>query len=332
MTILTVDNMIDTKDISVVIQGKIDKNLSFNFLKSIKKVLPKSEIILSTWEGTCTEGLEYDKLVLNQDPGGIKHDFTIYNKPRSINNFNRQLISTRNGILKVNRKYCLKLRTDLDIQSQKFLTYWNKFTIRNKKYKMFEHRVLCSSIFSREYSCQYGTGFPTPFHPSDFWLFGLTSDLKNYFESCPLQTLEEGGNWKFKYPNRLPYITMLWRFAPEQFFCVNWVKKYYTNLSFYDWSDWNQENIYLSNNILYNNFIFLDFDQSGIFSQKHKWSFKNIDFIQGLITYQHFQKQYKNYCDVNFSPDKVSKNKILTLKQYYIKFKTLLKRLFLKTL
>lgn len=292
--------MISNKDISVVVQGAIDKKLTPECLKSIRKYFPEAEIILSTWEGSDVSGLDYDILLLNQDPGGYKHDFAIYNEPRSINNCNRQLVSTKNGILKSNRTYCLKLRSDIVLKNSGFLEYWDKFEIRNSEYKLFNHRILCSSLFSREHSCQFGTGFPTPFHPTDFWFFGLTNDLKDYFCDCPLQTKEEASNWDFKYPNRLPYTSMLWRFAPEQFFCVNWIKKYYPDLQFEDWSDWNPKNIELSNNILYNNFIFLEFKQSGIYSQKHSWSFENSDKLQGLITYEHFQKQYKKYCNKNY--------------------------------
>ena len=265
----------DDKTISVIVQGAIDKNLTPKCLKSIRKYLPEAQIILSTWEGSQTMGLDYDVLLLNQDPGGFKHDFAIYNKSRSMNNFNRQLVSAQNGISRASRKYCLKLRSDLVLKNTNFLKYWDKFNKQNDEFKIFKHRILCSSIYSREYSCQSGTGYPTPFHPSDFWFFGLAEDLKDYFCDCPLQTIEEGSNWNFKYPTRCPYTTLLWRFAPEQFFCVNWVKKYYPNIQFDDWSDWNPENIELSNNIIYNNFVFLGIEESGIYSEKHSSSEKD---------------------------------------------------------
>lgn len=310
--------MIKSKDISVVVQGAVDKDYTPLCLYSIRKYLPEAEIILSTWEDSDVENLDYDILVLNKDPGGIKHDFAIYNERNSINNFNRQLVSTSHGIKKANRKYTLKLRSDLILKNVDFLKHWDKYPARNIDFNLFNHRVLCSTIYSRENSCPLtGNGLPVPFHPSDFWFFGLTEDLKNYFGNCPAQTQEEGGNWTFKYPNRLPYSSMLWRFAPEQFFCVNWVKKYYSDLNFYDWSDWNQENIELSNNILYNNFIFLDYAQSGIYSKKHEWAYENQELIQGLITNQHFQNQYKKYCDNNFKTAKSGKNYRYKLQKHF---------------
>lgn len=297
-------------EISVIVQGAIDKNFTPICLKSIRKYLPGAEIILSTWEGSDVDGLDYDELVLNRDPGGYKHDFAIYNQPRSTNNFNRQLISTCSGIMKANRKYCMKLRSDIILKSADFLKYWDKFEVRDSKYKLFSHRVLCSSLFSREHSCQNGTGFPVPFHPSDFWFFGLLEDLKDYFGDCPRETEKEASDWGFKYPNRLPYTTCLWRFSPEQCFCVNWVKKYYPDVQFEDWSDWNPVNIELSNRILYNNFIFLCVEQSGVYSAKHLEAESHTSSIAGLITYDRFQEQYKNYCDTAYKLNKAKIDKI----------------------
>ena len=110
---------------------------------------------------------------------------------------------------------------------------------------------------------------------------------------------------------------MLWRYAPEQCFCVNWVRKYYPDLQFEDWSDWNPQNIELSNNTLYNNFIFLDYEQSGIYSKKHSWAIKNKDRIQGLITYRHFQEQYKNYCDKTYLIDSKKTDSIDKLYKHF---------------
>ena len=308
---------INSNNISIVVQGAIDKKNTPECLKSIRKYLPEAEIVLSTWEGSNTEGLDYDVLVLNQDPKALVYNFVDDIK----NNFNRQLVSTQNGIEKITRPYCLKLRSDLLILNNDLLNYFEMFATRNNDYKIFEKKILCCSIYSREKSCQMiGTGSPTPFHPSDFWLFGLTKDLKDYFSDCLMQTPNEAGNWNFKYPNRLPYTSMLWRFAPEQFFCVNWVKKHFPNLQFEDWSDWNADNIELSNNILYNNFIFLGLKQSGIYSPKHAWAFENEDKIQGLITYKHFQEQYKKYCDKSYQIPKEKINYKNKLKLHFKRF------------
>lgn len=307
---------INSSNISVVVQGAIDKNITPKCLKSIRKFLPEAEIILSTWENSDVEGLDYDFLVLNQDPKALVYNFVCDVK----NNFNRQLVSTKNGIKNLNRPYCLKLRSDLIIRNNDFLNYFELFAARNNDYKIFEKKILCCAIYSREKSCRViGTGFPTPFHPSDFWMFGLTDDLKNYFCNCPMQTQNEAANWSFKYPNRLPYTSMLWRFSPEQYFCVNWVKKYYPDLQFDDWSDWNPQNIELSKNILYNNFVFLGYEESGIYSKKHFGAERIKSSIQGLITYDLFQKRYKEYCDNTYVVSPSQSSSYAKLKKHFDK-------------
>ena len=48
----------DTKDISVIVQGAINKNETIKCLQSIRQYLPGAEIILSTWEGSNITDLE----------------------------------------------------------------------------------------------------------------------------------------------------------------------------------------------------------------------------------------------------------------------------------
>src|SRR5574344_632380 len=121
--------MIKSRDISVVVQGAINKKETSKCLKSIRQFLPDAEIILSTWEDSDVTNLEYDILVLNKDPGGFKHDFAIQNIKRSKNT------------------YILKLRSDLILKNANFLNYWDKFDTYNLQYKLFKHRVLSSSLY-----------------------------------------------------------------------------------------------------------------------------------------------------------------------------------------
>jgi hypothetical protein len=84
---------IDSKDISVVVQGPIhtQDNLTKRVLESVRTHLPNAELILSTWKGSEVDGLDCDILLLNDDPGAIN----------GLNNVNRQIVSTRNGLQKV---------------------------------------------------------------------------------------------------------------------------------------------------------------------------------------------------------------------------------------
>ncbi len=301
--------MLPTQEISVIVQGAIDTKYTSKCLQSIRQYLPQAEIILSTWEGANVDDLNYDILILNKDPGtmlNIIYPYPIYN------NVNRQLVSTQQGILKATRKYILKLRSDLVLKNADFLNYWENFPKQNKDFTIFKHRVISGSTYTIEYLTN--SNKPTPFNVSDFWFFGLTEDIKDYFLDCPLQTKEESENWKFKYPNKIPDPNTLWRFPPEQVFCFNWVKKYFPNAKFDDWSDWNIENIELSNNIIYNNFIILDLKQSGIYCKKHGKHQSSIKYMLGIINFEYFQNSYEKYCNPDYQHIAEIKNE-----EYYIK-------------
>ena len=303
-------NDINTKDISVVVQGAIDKEYTHICLGSIRKYLPGSEIILSTWEGSDINGLDYDTLVLSKDPGGKVFDFT----RNVVNNSNRQLISTKNGLKKVNNKYTLKFRSDNILIDNKFLNYFNKFNFYNDKYKIFQSRVLLSCVYSREFSDE--TNFPMPFHPSDFFIFGYSSDIQNYICDIELIKDESLSSFNCRYNNKLPYKNSTYQYTAEQYFCYSWVKRHFDDVIFDDWSDWNDKNIEQSNNILYNNFVFLDPYQSCFINYKHLWALELYHSINGLITYNVFQKYYKKLCDNNYIIEMDFRDKINNLKFY----------------
>lgn len=287
--------VIKSEDISVVVQGAIDKTTK-KCLKSIRKYLPQSEIILSTWEGSNIKGLKYDILVESKDPGGV----LICPKTKLYNNLNRQLVSTQNGLKKVNRKYTMKFRTDFYLRGKDFLNYFDKFPVRDEKYSVFKHRVIVAAVYSRLTSEQ---GIPTPFHPSDFFFFGLTEDIKSYFEQTPLEKEENMTNYNYLYLEKKPYHinTLTERYAPEQYFCLKFLQRHFSDIKFDDWTDWNDENIEFSKNIDVNNFIYLGFPESGIFSDKH-WQalLYETKTNPGIITYQIFKEMYKEMLDKNF--------------------------------
>lgn len=292
------NDKIKSVDLSVVVQGAIDKEITLECLKSIRNFLPDAEIILSTWQGSDVKGLDYDILVLNKDPGAIKTDLV----NNVTNNQNRQLVSTREGIKKASRKYILKLRTDFVLHSAKFLEYWNKFLSRHETYNIFRHKIIASSVFSRiAFDFNHR---PILFHPSDFFLLGLADDLKDYFDSIRLATDDELGNWQYLYPNKIPYPEAHYRYAPEQFFLLSYAKQFF-DIKFEDWTDWNQENIELSKNILYNNFIFLDYKQSGIFSEKFAYELENPDKIYGLISFDKYENIYQKEFDSTYIKEPV---------------------------
>lgn len=304
--------MINSKEISVIVQGKIYKELTPKCVKSIRNYLPDAEVILSTWEGSNVDGLDYDLLILSNDPGAVKTDLV----NNVTNNQNRQLVSTRQGISKASKKYILKLRTDFILHSAKFLEYWDRFNARSDEYKIFRHKVIVSTVFSREYS-DYNHR-PVLFHPSDLFMFGFTEDLKGYFAGTRLATPEEMGNWQYLYPNKIPYPEAHFRYAPEQFFFLSYAKQFFPDIQFEDWSDWNETNQNLSKNILYNNFIFLDYKQAGIYAEKFAYELKNSDRVYGLITFKRYEEFYQTGgCDKAYKLSKRKRDYKGKLRKHY---------------
>ena len=135
---------IDSSEISVVVQGAISDKFTKRVLVSIRKYLPKSEIILSTWKGSDVSDLDYDQLVLSKDPGTkilLNNNIPL--------NLNRQITSTLNGLRKATRKFALKIRTDIELTSDSFLNYFNKYNDYDYSYKFFQNRILMCEKYIR---------------------------------------------------------------------------------------------------------------------------------------------------------------------------------------
>ncbi|WP_307993370.1 WavE lipopolysaccharide synthesis family protein [uncultured Clostridium sp.] len=300
---------INTEDISVVVQGAVDKENTPLCLKSIRKYLPGSEIILSTWKGTNIESLDYDKVMLNSDPGGYKdryvHTFT--------NNTLRQLVSTKNGLRRATRKYIIKMRSDLILKSNNFLTYFEKFTMRNDEYILFEHRVIISSFFTKKFLYSNGRVHPVPFHISDWFSFGLAEDIfKLYDIELPVEPDFSWYLYENKYEGqKINLFNSSHQYAPEQYIGYKAFSKKF-NIRFKHYMDYNEENILSSEKLIINNFIILEPNQFKFICGKKnagtdyykKWT-KNPMLTptllwKGLYRYDVYLEDYKKYCDDKF--------------------------------
>lgn len=313
--------MIQCSDISVVVQGAIDSKETKKCLQSIRENLPQAEIILSTWENSDISNFEglFDILVLSTDPQGV-----YFKKKKVYHNINRQLVSTKNGLSKVTRNYTLKLRSDLILTSNKFLNWFDKFEKRVDELKLFEHKVLVPVTNSR-YKYKPNTIY-SPFFISDFWYFGLSSDIKMFFDSIDL--VKEPDFSKYFAINKM---SNLWgknypaRFTPEQYFCLSAFNKKFSDIYMQDMMDINDDIVQKSAIAIPNNFIVLEFEQSGIYNEKHL-STKNAKYLgdQYVTLYNNivYQHEYKKYIDENYNFDetlffKLNSNKsIQKLKLY----------------
>lgn len=314
--------MINSNEISVIVQGKTD-NYTKECLKSVRKYLPKAEIILSTWyedELSDIEGL-YDILVLNKDPKAAKMDVD----KKFDYNLNRQLLSSKTGIDKATKPYILRMRSDSCLSGNHFLKYWNKFPERNDKYSLFKHRVITSSLYTITAETgtnnEKGKNHPTPYHVSDWWHFGLKEDVKLLF-SCPLVDMEEFARYIKEPHYNIEWLNhRMWRFPPEQYLGVELAKKKFPDLSFDNCLDYKNINMEQSIRFIVDNFITMDYKQSGIFVQKPEykrmcekfWKIPPHVFFT-LFSFEAYKNFYKNiYFNKKFPK--------LSLRTFYYKFK-----------
>lgn len=301
--------MINSKDISVVIQGKNIKGETKKCCQSIRKWLPGAEIIFSTYTGEDVSDLDIDVLVESTDPGATLLSGKMYN------NINRILTTTQTGLKKANRLYCIKMRSDLFFDNNKILNdIAEQFPKRDKKYSIFKKRVLFYPLWSRKSEMlRYQYFLETPFYLSDWFCFGLTEDIKNYFLNCPMTKEPDYSNYYKIKKNRLKGFSDLnvcWRFSPEQWFCMNFFKRYFSEAKMLCSQDTSKEKVEFSDRVLANNIVIAGYDDIGVYIQKkeylkvskntHKALSMTGPWLEGVNTHLTFLKDYKKYCDPDF--------------------------------
>lgn len=271
---------VDTKDISFIIQGELKSDIYQQTTKNIRQFFPDAEIVLATYTGTDTTGLDYDQCTLIKDPG-----FYYYSnaKKSKINNINRQIQTTLNGLKVATRKYAFKLRSDFIINGSDFIKYFNKFSESDPKYKIFEKKILASVFFSRDPRKKER---PLPFHPSDIAFFGLRTDLLNFFD-IPLMPKEEVHYYEFKN-------TLNCRYVPEQYLWINCLRKNGRYIQCdYKW-DCNDHIAEETEHYIASNFVYLEYEQFNLIPPNKLRLFVENDF-DSVITHIEWQKLYKQY-------------------------------------
>ena len=205
--------MINQSDISIVVQGAVNSEITAQALNSLRRVFPNGEIILSTWEGSDISNLTFDKLILSKDIGSCMAD-EIAGVP---NNVNRQLVSTIAGIKYATKKYILKTRTDIFLNSDSFLSCFEKYDKIKSPY--FQNRLLICNYYTRNPRV-----FPVCFHPSDWLVFGRADDVRKYFENIPLMSAEDGEWFKTHEKTSAVFANYLCRYNPEQHIFINFLR------------------------------------------------------------------------------------------------------------
>ncbi|BBC81299.1 WavE lipopolysaccharide synthesis [Acetobacter orientalis] len=265
----------DSKDISVVIQGPIyigrnNGSIETEYVcRSIRELLPYSEIILSTYEGSIAPDADVDKVVFSADPGAIPFEEGS-DKP---NNLNRMLVTSQAGIREVSRKFTLKIRSDMAVQHGKFIDHWERLAIAPHQFGIFEKQVIAYPIYSLRFEGKKKI-MPKPFHVSDWCFFGLSEDVRFLFD-IPLVEEPLYSNY-FRTHKSISYDTLpavKWKYSPEQYlFYSAFSKKHH--VKFENKQDYSKENIKVSEEAVFNNFIFIDPDMWGLSNTKQFYAKK----------------------------------------------------------
>jgi len=282
--------MIDTNQISVVVQGAIEETLTKDCIDSVRKYLPESEIILSTWERSKMSNIDQskiNKIIFSKDPGGV-----VYTSCGVNNNVGRQIISTKKGLENTSHEFTLKIRSDMVLNGKGFLKYFNIYNKHANGFKIFNKKILICNYYTNSHFI-----VPMLFHPSDWVSFGHTEDLIKLWD-IPVPSENNYYNYfedKVRPPN-CPHPSLMGKYAPEQHIFVECVKKYLPDLKtikyFYETD---VQLVYNYENLIASNFVVLDYaSQYDIEFKKYNPKFHSItnqmDFFQWI-------KIYKKYCD-----------------------------------
>ena len=280
--------LVDNKDITVIVQGAVDGEKTPICLKSIRQELPGAYIILSTWEGTDVEGLEFDEVVFSEDPGGFD-ELNVPFSPK--NNINRQIVSTYQGLLKAKTVYALKLRTDFYLSGDGFKEYFNIYNRECTEYKIFEHKVICCELYSRNPRYIF-SDLKRAYHPSDIFFFGYTKDLVRLFD-VPLFSKEDEAYmmWKY-YPNNS---VSTFRYDAESYLWMNLVSKCVSFKAPDDLEKYSREDIDRSEATFAANLIILSNESIGLKTLENS-IYRKDAVPQNCYTHEDWERLYAFYC------------------------------------
>ena len=299
--------MIRTSDISFVVQGSIDRTISpltgkpvtQSCLESIRRYYPGAELILSTWRGTDTAGLEYDVLLENEDPGAF-NAFWPESGFVKLDNTNRQIESSRQGLRRASCKYAAKMRSDMIFGGSGWMQYFDRYSERIPEWKMFQQRVISSSLWARDPNCPYSN---YPLHPADWIHIGLADDVRLLWD-IPLEPQPESSQWFFTRPlhHEAPLEADLTRcevdrrrYYPEQYLWYTLMRKF-GEVDFEERRYPTPEDIRLTEVTFANNLVILDPDQFPFTNHKYPYPMSPAYRYYRFVTFKDWERLYYKYC------------------------------------
>ncbi|KZZ11277.1 hypothetical protein A3765_17350 [Oleiphilus sp. HI0130] len=295
--------MIKNSDITVVVQGPVvaspdramDEGITEKCLTSVRHHLPGAHVILSTWQGQPVEGLDYDELLLNEDPGSNITEYTADGKPDASNN-NRQIVSSREGLKRVKTPYAMKLRSDNYLVGDQFKFLQASFPERCEEDRFLSERVVVNNTFTRAYARSRRVAL----HMCDFFYFGRTEDVRALWGMSNLPDLayDQTRNGQKQYWGAPHY-----KIDCTQKLLLVALQQYDASLNVEHLHDAPDDLIARSERIYANNFVIGEPELIGLGLCSKFGPQERANRLSGRLTYVNFddwQVLYKTYCDAEF--------------------------------
>lgn len=237
---------IDAGDVAAVVQGPCGPTTP-ETIESIRRQLPGVRIVLSTWDGSDTSGLDVDEVVLSADPGTFSC-VTFRGVAGPPINTNRMLVSTSAGLRRAQRPYTIKLRTDAVVEHPGVMWLLAELPPTIGEWQLFERTVGVSSVYTRN-PLKTPTG---SYHPADTIQFGRTADLLTLWD-VPLMPEADAMFWPDSESRPVWSVTSQ-RYYPEQWIFVSALRTRY-RVDFDHRADFSDTTIAASNRALAQNFF-----------------------------------------------------------------------------
>ena len=251
------------RELTFVVQGPIDLKHTPRCIESIKRHFKKSRIILTTWdsEKDKVNNLPEIDFIFNEDPGAACDDLNGIKR----DNINRQIVSSSAGLKITKSKYVIKTRTDIFFKNNNILKYYKEDLERDPNYKVFENFIL-----QPNYNVKNPRKIDIVFHPGDLLLFGLTTDVRNYYD-CRLRTVDESMYHKYNNSNDLKiYPNLLTRKTAEAYLWTEFLKEQ-KNVDIETCFSENEDLKNLSDKFLVSNFMIFNPFQLGVRFPKYPY-------------------------------------------------------------
>lgn len=276
-------------EISVIVQGPIDRALTPRCLESVRRFLPGAEVILSTWQGSDLTGLSFDRVLESVDPGGSSSSLD----RKLAFNVNRQIVSTVNGLKAASADYAIKVRTDMEFTGAGFLELAERYPKRCDKWRVFDERIVICAVPTmsprRRGLC---------LSPSDWFDYGRRTDLLKLWD-VPLDVNHEVARWFEARPRPKPdrQPQFLWRFIPEQFVFVQCLRKH-APVEMDHLGDNRRDLRELTDLVFANNFIIAEEARLGVWFRKYV---HGSEAVCSYFSHVEWQRLYQHYCDTEFA-------------------------------